>query len=81
MFLPPITTGYFSIQTNSNNNINCLFKKNKKVNYFSDIIENFLLLCLAKEPGENSLSNINKIEISDINILLGNESISFNNWS
>ena len=69
MFLPPITTGYFSIQTNSNNNINCLFKKNKKVNYFSDIIENFLLLCLAKEPGENSLNNINKIEISDINIL------------
>ena len=69
MFLPPITTGYFSIQTNSNNNINCLFKKNKEFNYFSDINENFLLLCLAKEPGENYLNNLSKIEISDINIL------------
>ena len=34
MFLPPITTGYFSIQTNSNNNINCLFKKIKNLIFF-----------------------------------------------
>ena len=56
-----ITTNYFNIAPNRNDVINCLFKKNNKK-------DKLLLLCLASNPGETSLGQIDEITLENISI-------------
>ena len=57
-----LTSDYFRINTDKNENMECLFKK-------SDNQKNLLLLCNAKENGTNHLGTVYGITIDNINIL------------
>ena len=59
-----ITTDYFNIKQNTNDIMNCLFKKNSEKDD-----DKLLLLCNAITPGKYTLGNIDEITLDDINIL------------
>ena len=61
--IPIITTDYFSINTNKNDDMKCLFKK---ISNQKD--DKLLLLCQANSPGEYKL-DINEKNLNNLNIL------------
>ena len=63
--IPQITTDYFNLKSNTNDNINtknCLFKKNNDDN------DKLLLLCFAEFSGSFTLGKISSINLDNINI-------------
>ena len=56
-----LITDYFTIKTNKSQELNCIFKKNEKMN--------LLLLCNAVNEGEDSLGELTKYSLEKANIL------------
>ena len=57
---PFVFTNTFILETNKNENMNCLFKNSTK--------DNLLLLCEAKNEGKSSLGKISQTTINNVNI-------------
>ena len=63
--ISPVITDYFTIRTNRNEGINCLFKTNSDKNN-----NKLLLLCLLNNPGESYLKNIKLSTLRNINAFI-----------
>ena len=68
--LPEITTDYFNIISNRNDELKCFFKNND---------DKLLLLCDAENSGENQLGKIDQLLLNDINILYNFEIVATEN--
>ena len=68
--LPEITTNYFNIISNRNDELKCFFKNND---------DKLLLLCDAENSGENQLGKIDQLTLIDINILYNFEIVATEN--